>query len=359
MRRGTALSRFVLAGISLTISASVALSQEPSALPNTPTTTPQTPVFTTINVSPPTTPATYAESGSQGLFNFNRENSGYLNGTHDFDRFIGFLSNPLQSIDPRATTEIWPMFGSSWVSGNGPLLADANAQIYGAGLNVALSDRLSFGFNQGGYAVANISSDRERILQKLGLPVPDRDFGGQREGWLNLGGFVQYTVIADACNQFILTAGLRWEAPSGATQVFQGGDNPPYLAPYLTAGKEFGCWHLLGTTGFEFPCGSGQATTDTLYLNLHLDRQIGWFYPLVELNGSYHTTTVDLNLPARHEVLDMGTFSSTGNMLMLAVGANAVLIPNKLEFGACYMRPISAQDQFEYNGMLMKLTYRY
>jgi hypothetical protein len=291
--------------------------------------------------------------------NLGRRGPGFLTDTHDFDRFIGFTSNALQSIDPRAVTEIWPVFGSAWVSGNGPLLAQANGQIYGAGLYLALSDRLSIGLNQGGYAVVNINGDRERLFTRLGLPVPERDRGGQREGWLNLGGFVQYTLIADVERQFLLTAGLRWEAPSGATQVFQGGANPPYLSPYLTAGKEFGCWHVLATTGYEFPAGSGQATTNTYYLNLHIDRKIGRLYPLVEFNGSFPTHTVDVNLPIRHRVIDLGTFESSSSLVMMAVGANAVLVPSKLEFGAVYVRPIASQDRFEYNGLIVKMVYRY
>jgi hypothetical protein len=294
------------------------------------------------------------------LFDFGRRDNGFLSGNHDFDRFIGFLGNPLQSIDPRAVTEIWPMFGSAWASGNSPRLsAAADMQVYGAGLYVALSDRFSFGLNQGGYAVMNFSSERERLLAKLGFPLPLRDRRGEREGWLNLGGFAQYTLIADVPNQFILTAGLRWEAPSGATQVFQGGANPPYLAPYLTMGKEFGHWHLLATTGYDFPAGSGQNTTNTFYLNLHIDRQIGWLYPLVELNSAYHSSNVDLRLPTRHGVIDLGTFSSTGNLFAAAVGANAALIPNKLEFGAVYSRPVTAQDRVSFNGVLVKLVYRY
>src|SRR5262245_35448231 len=66
--------------------------------------------------------------------------SGFLNGTHQFDRFIGFMSNPLQNIDPRAVTEIWPMFMSDWVS-TIPALPSGDIQLYGAGLYVALSDR--------------------------------------------------------------------------------------------------------------------------------------------------------------------------------------------------------------------------
>jgi hypothetical protein len=286
-------------------------------------------------------------------------NSGHLNGNHDFDRFIGFLSNPLQSIDPRAVTEIWPLFGSSWAYGNAAHLPDANMQVYGAGLNLALSDRLAVGLNQGGYAALHVSRDRQGLLASMGLPVPDRQVGGTRDGWLNLGGFVQYTLIANVERQFILTAGVRWEAPAGATQMFQGGANPAYLAPYITMGKEFGCWHVLATGGYEFPAGSGQATTDTAYLNLHIDRQIGRLYPLVEFNGSYHNSTVDLGLPARHGLVDLGTFSSSGNMVATAVGANAVLIPGKLEFGAVYTRQVMAQDRFQFNGVLVKMVYRY
>jgi hypothetical protein len=297
-----------------------------------------------------------------GAFRFadgDGESTGFLTGNRDFPNFIGFLSNPLQSIDPRAQTILFPMFGSAWASADSPRLPSADMQVYGAGLWVAASDRLSFGANQGGYAVVDVSHHRERLLTRLGLPVPERDRAGQREGWLNLGGFLQYTVIADVENQFILTAGMRVEVPSGATQVFQGGDNPPYLAPYFTAGKECGCWHVLATGGYEFPAGSGVATTNLFYLNLHLDRKIGWLYPLVEFNGSYHATEVDLSLPLRHRVLDLGTFSSTGNLLMIAVGANAVLIPGKLEFGAVYSRPIAGEDRIDFDCLLVKLVYRF
>jgi hypothetical protein len=311
---------------------------------------------------PPSAEAIVRDSSPTG-FNFiepRRASSDYLTGNRNFPNFIGFISNPIQSIDPRATTEIWPMFGSAWVSADKSFLPSGNLQVYGAGLNVALSDRLMVGLNQGGYAVAHFSTDRERLLARLGLPVRERDRGGLREGWLNLGGYAQYTLIADVPNQFLLSAGLRWEAPLGATQVFQGGANPAYLSPYVTLGKEFGCFHVLATTGYEFPAGSGDVTTNTFYLNLHLDRQIGWLYPLVEFNGSYHTSTVDVNFATpRHGVIDLGTFSSTGNTLGVAVGANAVLIPGTLELGAVYTRPITAQNHFDFNGMLVKMVYRY
>lgn len=263
---------------------------------------------------------------------------GFLTGNRNFQNFIGFLSNPLQNIDPRAVTSIWPIFGSSWVS-TIPAIPNGDIQLYGAGLNVALSDRLSIGMNQGGYAVSH--------------------FKKAREGWLNLGGFVQYTLIEDVPNQFLLTAGLRWEAPSGSKSVFQG-KGPAYLAPYVTVGKEFaGVYHVLATVGYTFPAGSGNVTNEFFYANAHFDRQFGCFYPLVEFNWTYHTSNVDVNLPTQTGYIDLGNFTSTGNILTMAVGANIVLIPNRLEMGGVYMTSLAAQRDFEQNGLLVKMVYRY
>src|SRR5262249_10321620 len=163
----------------------------------------------------------------------------------NFSNFIGFLSDPLQNIDPRAVTELYPVFGSAWTSAIGPL-PSGDFQIYGVGLTVALSDRFAIGLNQGGYAVAHFDRDEadrlRRLRASLGLPTPD--VGGTREGFLNLGGFFQYTFIEDVPAQFLLTGGLRWEAPCGSHEVLQG-HGPLHLAPYLTVGKEFGCYHVL------------------------------------------------------------------------------------------------------------------
>ena len=84
-----------------------------------------------------------------------REN-GPLSGNHEFANFIGFISDPLQNIDPRAVTAIYPLFGNEWVGTAAPF-PDATGQIYGPALTVALSDRLAVGLNQGGYAKLSLS----------------------------------------------------------------------------------------------------------------------------------------------------------------------------------------------------------
>lgn len=296
-------------------------------------------------------PTNYAwESGSSG--------QGRFAGNHGFDNFIGFLSNPLQNIDPRAMTALWPIFGSTWFNTR-EALPDGNLQLYGAGLYVALSERLSFGMNQGGYATSSFSRNATgTFLDRFGIVHDRREFSGDREGWLNLGGFVQYSVIENVPDQFLLTAGIHWEAPSGTHDIFQG--NPPaQLAPYLTAAKGWGCFHALATVGYLFPVGSGDVNLNYFYANFHLDRQFGRLYPLVEVNWTYHTSNVGIDLETRHGFIDFGTFSNSGNLVALSVGANAVLIPGRLEFGAVYTTSLATQRDLEFNGVLAKLLLRF
>ena len=140
-----------------------------------------------------------------------------------------------------------------------------------------------------------------------------------------------------------MTAGVRLAVPSGSTEVFQG-KGPALLAPYMTVGKEFGNFHVLATAGYQFPARTGGNDAKLCYLNAHVDRQFfGWLYPLMELNWTNQTNSVDINLPTRRGYIDFGNFDTTGNVVRLGVGANAVIIRNRLEVGAVYTTPIAAR----------------
>jgi hypothetical protein len=258
---------------------SPALAQQPPD-PSVPT----TPVFPPGNATASPS-GWHAEEGVVG------EGGGFLTGNHSFPNFINFISNPLQSIDPRAVTAIYPIFGSEWVSNASPI-PNGDFQLYGPAITIALSERLAVGLNQGGYADASFSSnpiERRRILEdeilqgrlreSVRARIGNADFSGDRSGWLNLGGFAQYTLIEDVPNQFLLTGGVRWEAPAGSHELFQG-YGPLELAAYLTVGKEFGEFHVLATTGYEFPAGPGSDNSNLFYANVHFDRRLfGWLYP--------------------------------------------------------------------------------
>jgi hypothetical protein len=285
-----------------------------------------------------------------------------LSGNHDFRNFIGWMSNPLQNIDPRAMTAIYPLFMNQWTSA-APPVPNADFQVYGPAITVALSDRFAMGINQGGFADVHFTANAPQLQRLIALdPVGrfrDIETDRSRDGFLNDGGFFQYTFIPDVPDQFLLTGGLRWEVPAGSYEVFQG-HGPVHLAPYLTAGKEFGQFHVLATTGYQFPAGPGSDTTNIFYANIHIDRQcFGWLYPLVEINSLYHTTSVPFGLPTRRGFIDLGNFEATGNVVSLAAGANVVLIPERLEIGAVYTTVIGSQRDFDATGLLVKMTIRF
>ena len=263
---------------------------------------------------------------------------GFLTGDKAFPNFIGFVSNPSLAIDPRSLTQMYPVYDHVSMSAIRPF-PSGTIDAAGPGLNIALTERLNFGITKGAYVWT--------------------DFRKTREGWLDLGGYVQYTVIRDVQNQFLATAGLGWTAPSGASALFQGSP-PAYLNPYVTFGKEFGEFHVLSTTGFNFPAGSGTATTQLFYGNVHLDRRcFGWLYPLVEFNWGVHTTNVNLDLPFRHDFFDLDSFTANGNIITVAPGLNAVLIKDKLEVGAVYQTPMASQNNVHFNAFLVKVLLRY
>src|SRR5262249_50735329 len=123
---------------------------------------------------------------------------------------------------------------------------------------------------------------------------------------------------------------------------------------------EFGKFHVLATTGYQFPAGPGSDDIQVYYANVHLDREcFGWLYPLVEVNTSWLAKSVDVGLPTRRGFIDFGNFEAEGNIVTLAVGANAVLVPEHVEIGAVYSKVLASQHNFDVNSLIVKLTLRY
>jgi hypothetical protein len=325
----------VIAGLSIV---SLALAQEPSKLPSSPT---LTAVHASLMLDSPTNgpvstaPPTAVEQNG----NFNDDSSGgFLTSDRGFPNFIGWMSNPTRNIDPRSLTELYPIFTYAWTDPFRHVIPRGQISAYGAGINLALTERLCVGLTDGSPLWAH--------------------FNRQRTGWANLGGFGQFTLIRDTDDQFLLTIGLSWEAPSGSKEVFNG-TGPAYLAPYLTLGKEFGNFHVLATTGYYFPCEDSTVTTQTYFANFHFDYRLGWFYPLVEFNGSWSNKTINFTPDFAPGLIEIDRFDGTGGIFAVSPGFNAVLVQDKLEVGAVYSTPIWSRHDFNFNSMLVKMIIRF
>ncbi len=300
----------------------------PATLAEPPTTNPISPIDAQYGDAP----SIDFTAGSGGL-------SSRLKGDTEFPNFIGFISDPTLAIDPRALTQIWPVFADVFNTGS-RFIPSGATQVYGPGLSVALSDRLEVGFNNGGYVYTTLGKDRQ--------------------GFLNVGGFAQYSLIRDVEDQFILSSGLQWKAPWGSYEIFQG-KGPVYLTPYFTFGKEFGDFHVLGAAGYIFPTSDSKITTQTFYASLHFDRRVcSWFYPVVEFNGAWNTRNVNLSQGvALPEFFDLDEHFADGSLVTVAPGFNIVLVQNRLELGATYETPIYSEHNLHFNELLVKMIFRY
>lgn len=243
-----------------------------------------------------------------------------------FDGFIGPITNPVLTKDPRSLTEARLLFVQNRLPGETPLTG-GDFQVYAMQLRLALTDRLTFIADKDGYAVIN----------------PSR--APRRDGWLNVAAGLKYTFIRDVENQFLVTGGFMYEPQTGESSVFQGhGDG--LFTFFGTVGKEFGaCNHALFNFGYQVPVDSAQ-NSSFFFTQLHLDRQMfGWFYPLVEVNWYHWVAGGDRGLPPAlgegDGLLNLGTSGVAGNDLVtVALGFKIKLSPCT-EFGAAWEVPVS------------------
>lgn len=202
-------------------------------------------------------------------------------GVDGFGEFISPVTNPIQFEDPRATTEVRPIFmyhriADEFVTTGGNIYA---IQLQ---LRLALSERFALMINKLGYTWLD----------------PDREVQGFYEnggGWSNLAFGMKYAIFRDVANNAMGTIGLRYEAPSGESgglqgRVFKasGADRRGggLVNPFLSGMWGTGNLHLMGSTGWRIPTDSVDSTffDFSVHADYRVATPIGPVYPLVELN---------------------------------------------------------------------------
>ena len=188
------------------------------------------------------------------------------------------------------------------------------------------------------------------------------EVGGDRQGFLNIGGFAQYTLIEDVPDQFLLTGGVRWVAPCGSHSIYPGAAARGLMAPYLTVGKEFGDFHVLATGGLPVPVRRLRARsrpTSSTPTSTSTAAASAGSTPWSSSTAATTRPDVSFGLPTREGFIDFGNFENEGNVVTMAVGANAVLVKEHVEIGAVYTTVLAATRNFDANGLFMKMMFRY
>lgn len=261
----------------------------------------------------------------------------------EFESFIGPITNPILSKDPRSNTYLRGLFINNQFPGD-HALGGGSAQIYAIQANVALTERLSI------------------IADKDGLARVDTSGGIHETGWLNLAAGLKYTFWRDVENQTLGAVGFMYEIPTGGANVFQNHGSGVFTA-FLTGGQRIGdSIHVLNTFGWQFPVDSFY-NSGFIYNSFHIDKAINeWLYPLMEVN-LYHYTGSGQYLPGvvgeGDGLLNLGTADVTGNTIVtMAFGMKAKINCN-LECGAAYEFPISDRKDLLENRIVTELILRY
>ncbi len=260
---------------------------------------------------------------------------------HEFDGFVGPLSNPVQFKDPRSLTEARFFFLNNWGTPNTPVLGSGSIQVYALQLRLAVNERLQ------------LFADKDGIVRLSPNP------GDSVTGLANINAGLKYVLIRDVERQFLFSGVLQYEAPTGAASVFQnqGSGN---LAIYGVLGKEFADnWHVLLQVGQNFR----MKTTNSGYFltSAHIDRRFGPFVPFFEANWFYFNQNGTF-LPLPFEgggLLNIGAEGVSGlNWVTNAIGFKYDL--NKhLELGFTYEFQVSDKVQLLNNMVLAEVILRY
>ncbi len=266
-----------------------------------------------------------------------------FNSDSAFPRFIGPSSNPTLAKDPRSLTEARVLGNYNWAPTDNPWDGHL-AQSYLLQARVAIDKRWSV------------------FMDKFGYSFIERGNGGSVDGWNNLAFGGKYVLVRDVENQFLLSAGLQYEAPTGEANAYQRPSDGS-LTVFASAGQEFWCfWHVLGNVGARIPLSD--KTSGLFYAQVHLDRELmGWLYPLVEFN--YYRITSDgngapaVNLGQGDALFDWSMPGTVGSDLVtFAVGVKAKC-NRHLEVGVTYEHPLTDTPRVLEHRIIAELILRY
>lgn len=257
------------------------------------------------------------------------------------DHTISPVANMLYFEDPIIRSEIRPAFiyhriHDDFITGGG------QAFLAGAQLRLALTDKLQFIANKGGYLWI------------------DPGAGAKSDGWANLVTGFKYNLIDSEENQFVFTPGLTYEIPMGEKDIFHGtGDGIINL--FASAMKGFGDFHLTGYAGWQQAVDT-TANSSILQFNLQADYWVNrYFIPFVAVST---WTVVDEGgaVPLASEGYDTINFGSSAaqGTTQATVGFGfRSRIKDNIDLGFAYQKAVASPEGLFDDRFTFDVSYRF
>jgi hypothetical protein len=235
---------------------------------------------------------------------------------HRFDVMTSPVTNPFFFEDPRALTEIRPLFIWQRTPSANPVWNGGNNFEYAVRGSVAITPHISMVFSRFGFTTINPKVGAPDIQPSTGfsevLLGPKISFGNEASG-------------------SVFALGLTFDIPAGSSKVLQNTGHL-MLDPYFSYAQNFGrstygSFNFMSTTGYTFR--TDNTRSESIYSSFHLDYEIGKrFYPLIEANWRHYTRNGGaraLNFEG-NDLANFGSQNVSGsNELTLALGTRVVL----------------------------------
>jgi hypothetical protein len=287
---------------------------------------------------------------------------GWFQSDHAFDNFcncgdlISPVSMPFLFEDPRALTEVRPLFIYETVPNHNAAFGGGNAEFYGLQARIAICERWSI------------------VLSELGavsLNPHDSDVGlTDHTGFAEIRVGPKWTFYRNEQCGSVAAAGLTFDIPTGSKNVFQNTGSLS-LDPYVTFGQTFGrtsygTFNFLAEAGYWFSVDDKR--TDYTHVHLHLDYDVAnihRIYPLMELNW-LHTTSFGKENPDVHtEGADLVNFGSTSyngkrDLVTLAFGARYKFGgSDHYQMGTAFEFPVTDRKDLQAFRFTLDFIFRY
>ncbi len=244
-------------------------------------------------------------------------------------RYVPPLSNALFNETPYITTEasLWYWYQ---IIPDDAITSGGQINLYAAQARLALTDRLGLIATKDGFAdfhFGNVLSDTE--------------------GGANIAIGFKYALIQSEVDDYIVTAGARYEIPVGdidTSGISLQGHGDGFIDLFVSGAKHWGKFGVQGNIGTNLAI-DGSDNTSQLHYSIHFDYELlPKFYPILEFNG---ISTIDEGKRVAvgvegHDVLNLGS-SNVGTTLTLAAGFRYLLTDN-VQLGAAWEETVSDRD---------------
>jgi hypothetical protein len=288
------------------------------------------------------------------FFGFGSDSHWSLQGDHCFDCFSSPVTNPFFFEDPRALTEIRPIFLFQTSPSKNPLFNNGNSEFFGVQGRLALNERWSIVFNELGFVSLNPKNGDDVISKSTGFAE------------LHIG--PKWTFYRNENRGAVAAAGLTFEIPAGSRKVFQDTGNLA-LDPYISYAKNFGrlpnswgSFNFMGNLGYSV--GVDDKRSEFLHASAHLDYDVAnlhHFYPLIEATWFHYTKRgrlTDLGFEGG-DLANFGSSSLDGRDYFILAGGMRYKFSENVQIGGAVEFPISKAKGIENFRFTLDMIFRF